>query len=154
MRHLRLVIASVLIIATLGIALWTARSRALPLYAARTGLNCNSCHFDPNGGGPRNEFGFNFAKNRHMLSPEDSSSRWHDLSVVNRVGENVPIYFGLNQRFMMLASNTKTVDGLDSFGFFNMENAIHLTFQPHSLLTLVYTRTASTPAPRRATRSA
>ena len=27
------------------------------LYAARTGLMCQSCHFDPNGGGPRNFYG-------------------------------------------------------------------------------------------------
>jgi hypothetical protein len=101
---------------------------------------CGACHFDPNGGGPRKELGFAFARNRHRLEPEDSASQWRDLSVVNRLGDNVPIYIGVNQRFMLLADDAKRFQGLDRIGFFNMENAFHLTIQPHSKLTLVYTR--------------
>ena len=33
-------------------------------------ISAPDCHFDPNGGGPRNDFGFAFARNRHSLEPE------------------------------------------------------------------------------------
>ena len=126
------------LLALLALAL-PRRVQSVPLYAARTGLQCNICHFDPNGGGPRNEFGFGYAKNRHMITPEDSTSRWASLSLVNRVGESMPLYFGVNQRFMLLANQHTDVDHPERLGFFNMENAIHLAFQPHDMLTLVYT---------------
>jgi hypothetical protein len=114
------------------------RAETVPLWAARTGLMCQSCHFDPNGGGPRNEFGFAYARNRHMLVPEDSASHWAGLDVTNRVGETMPLYFGVNQRFMLLANQHTGGDDLERLGFFNMESAIHLAFQPHDMLTLVY----------------
>lgn len=113
--------------------------QTVPLYAARTGLMCETCHFDPNGGGPRNEFGFAFAKNRHMIAGEDSTSRWKDLTLTNRVGENMPVYFGVNQRFMLLANQHQRVESIERLAFFNMENGIHFAFQPHDMLTLVYT---------------
>ncbi len=126
---------------------------SVPLYAARQGLQCQTCHFDPNGGGPRNEFGFAFAKNRHLLTPEDSTSRWTDLTLTNRVGENMPLYFGVNQRFMLLANQHRSVDRPERLGFFNMENAIHLAFQPHSMLTLVYTLDGFATGPTNVMRS-
>ncbi|MBI1798602.1 MAG: hypothetical protein HYR73_02825 [Candidatus Eisenbacteria bacterium] len=117
----------------------------VPLYASRTGLMCGTCHFDPNGGGPRNEYGFSYARNRHSLEADpDTLSPWRDLNVVNRVSENLPLYFGVNQRFMLLANRTVNQDSLDRLGFFNMENAIHLAFQPHHRLALVYTLDAFT----------
>ena len=91
----------------------------LPLYAARTGLMCQSCHFDPNGGGARNEFGFAFARARHSLAP-DTSSVWKDLNLGNRVADNVPIYFGVEQRFMLLSNANANVDQAERAGFFNM----------------------------------
>ena len=113
-------------------------AQTVPLYAARNGLACGTCHFDPNGGGPRNEFGFTFAKNRHSQEPEPEGA-WKDLNLTNRVGEAMPVYFGVNQRFMTLTNTTVKSDSVDRFGFFNMENAIHIAFQPHPRLTLVYT---------------
>ena len=66
-------------------ALVGARSAfPLPGYAARTGLDCRSCHFDPNGGGPRNGVGFLFAlpglDHARRFPPTDacSLSRPHD----------------------------------------------------------------------------
>ena len=113
--------------------------KTVPLYAARTGLMCQSCHFDPNGGGPRNEFGFAYAKNRHSLEP-DTTEAWKDLSLKNRVGDEFPLYFGLNQRFMLLGSrqDAPAGDPTDRVGFWNMQNSIFAAFQPHAKLTLVY----------------
>ena len=53
-----------LVLASLTLLFAPRRAVTLPLYAARTGLKCQNCHFDPNGGGPRNDFGFMFARNR------------------------------------------------------------------------------------------
>ena len=87
MCHPRRTVAFVLILASLGALLSARRAQTVPLYAARTGLLCESCHFDPNGGGPRKEFGFAFARNRHRVEPEDTTSRWHDLDIGNRLLE-------------------------------------------------------------------
>ena len=111
-----------------------------PLYAARQGLACANCHFDPNGGGPRNAFGFAFAKNRHSMDAE-TSGVFKDLDLTNKVSEQLPLYFGVNQRLMALADdNGLPPDGLDRFGFFDMESQLHLAFQPHPRLTMVYTQ--------------
>jgi len=140
MRWWNRAVPAVLVFISIASLISARRAQTLPAYAARTGLMCGQCHFDPNGGGPRNEFGFNFAKNRHSLAPEDSTSKWKDLSLVNRVGDSFPLYVGLNHRFMAIANTTVKNDSLDRAGFFNMESAIHLTFQPHPRLTMVYTR--------------
>jgi hypothetical protein len=131
-------LSSLAMVLLLG-SLTPKRGETLPLYAARNGLLCQSCHFDPNGGGPRNEFGFAFARNRHRLTPEDSTSHWANLAVVNKVGDNMPLFFGVNQRFMLFADNHTGGPDLERLGYFNMETELHVTFQPHDLLTLVYT---------------
>jgi len=113
----------------------------VPLYAAREGLVCGNCHFDHNGGGPRNDFGFAFARNRHGLTP-DTTGAWAELDLTNRIGETMPVYLGINHRFMALGNDTESADGIDRAGFFNMENAIHVAFQPHHQLTLAYTTDA------------
>ncbi len=140
MRSINRVLPVLLIVASLA-SLLTARSaQTVPLYAARTGLMCQSCHFDPNGGGPRNDFGFAFARQRHSLTPDDSTSAWAGLDLTNRVSDTFPLYFGVNQRFMALTNTTAQSDSIDRFGFYNMENNIFMAFQPHPKLTLVYSR--------------
>jgi hypothetical protein len=129
----------VLVLASLITLLTARRGASVPVYAAQTGLACGTCHFDPNGGGPRNEFGFNFAKNRHRVEPE-TGKPWSDVALVNRVGENFPLYVGLDHRLMLLSNDTDAIPGNDRVGFYNMENALHLAFQPFSMLTMVYTR--------------
>jgi len=140
MRSLLRAVPAVLLLVSLATLLPARRGQTVPLYAGRTGLMCQNCHFDPNGGGARNEFGFAFAKNRHAIEPEGEASPWKDLTLTNRVGDTFPLYFGVNQRFMAIANTTLHSDSLDRAGFYNMENALHLTFQPHPRLTLVYTR--------------
>jgi hypothetical protein len=136
---LRRVAPFVLVLASLAaLALSPQRAVTVPLYAARTGLMCGSCHFDPNGGGPRNEFGFSYARNGHSLVADTTVTEVSSLT--NRLGENLPVYFGLNQRFMLLANQQLRSTGLDRAGFFDMESAIHTVVQPHSRLTLVYSR--------------
>src|SRR5580765_3738456 len=130
-----------------SLALFARRGDSVPLYAARMGLACANCHFDPNGGGPRNAFGFAFAKNRHSTDAE-TSGVFKDLDLTNKVSEQLPLYFGVNQRLMMLADDASDAQGLDRFGFYNMESAIHLVFQPHPRLTLVYTNDGLDDGPR------
>jgi hypothetical protein len=140
MRPLLRAVPVLLVLASLAMLFAPNGANTLPLYAARTGLKCQNCHFDPNGGGPRNDFGFMFARQRHSLTPEDTTSRWATLDLTNKVGDRFPLFIGVNQRFMALTNSSVTSDSLDRFGFYNMENAIHLAFQPHDRLTLVYTR--------------
>jgi hypothetical protein len=140
MRNWRRVVSLILVVVPAAAVLWPRGGATVPLHAARTGLKCQSCHFDPNGGGPRTELGFGFGRSRHSLEPEDSTSRWADLALVNRVGDSFPLYIGVNHRFMLLANQTDPIPGIDRVGFFNMENALHVAFQPHANLTLVYTR--------------
>jgi len=113
--------------------------KSTPLYATRQGMACANCHFDPNGGGPRNSFGFSYEKNRHSLQPEESGA-FKDLDLTNKVGETFPLYFGVNSRLMALADDARDPpDGVDRFGFFQMETELHMAFQPHPRLTLAYT---------------
>src|SRR6185295_5581818 len=124
MRRLRRLMAVLLVGAPLAGLAIPRSGQSLPLYAARTGNKCMQCHFDPNGGGPRNDYGFLFARNRHSVAA-DTTGPFKDLNLTNRVGENMPVYFGVNQRLMMLANHIEGNHGtLDRLAFFNMENAL------------------------------
>src|SRR5262249_57438852 len=84
-------------------------------------------------------FGFAFAKNRHSTEPETDGA-FKDLDLTNKVSEQFPLYFGANSRLMALANDAQDPpDGVDRFGFFQMETQLHMAFQPHPRLTLVYT---------------
>ena len=73
---------------------------ALPLYASREGATCVTCHFDPNGGGMRNDFGFDYGKNRHSMGAED---RWSNVTVTPQLNDWIRL--GLDMRFMYYASH-------------------------------------------------
>jgi len=81
-----------------------------------------------------------FARQQHSLTPEDSTSKWASLDLTNRIGDRMPVYISVNQRFMAITNSTYQSDSLDRFGFYNMESSIHIAFQPHERLTLVYSR--------------
>jgi hypothetical protein len=141
--------ASPFVLAAAGLlaALTPRGAQSVPQYAARTGLPCQTCHFDPDGGGPRNEFGFAFAAHRHAVESEPEGSPWADLTLANRVSDAFPLYLGVNQRFMLLANKQTDEDSLERLGFFNMESNLHLAFQPHPRLTLVYSLDAFSSGP-------
>ena len=139
MRHLYRALVVVLPLVSIAILLGARRAQTIPLYAARTGNLCQTCHFDPNGGGARNAFGFAYAKKRHSMEDEpDTTGLWHGLDLTNRIGDTMPVYIGLNYRLMLITNTTNQTDSLDRFGFFEMENALHVAFQPHSRLTFLY----------------
>ena len=109
----------------------------LPLYAARTGLQCRACHFDPNGGGPRNDMGFLYARQRHELTP-DPSPHWGDVVMSNRAGD--ALSFGTNARLLYIYSRLEGSGVTNVSTFFQMQGAFHATFQPHPQMTLVMSR--------------
>jgi hypothetical protein len=118
-------------------ALTPRPAAALPLYATRQGLPCSGCHFDPQGGGPRNEFGFNYEKNRHDLAPD--VGKWADLILANKLAD--VLYVGTNFRTQYMAIHDIGAPAKDDLSTtFPMEGAFYVTLAPHSNLTLVYNR--------------
>ena len=79
-----------------------APAGALPIYASREGTKCVSCHFDPNGGGIRNDFGFSYGKNRHSMDPED---RWADVTVSPQLNDWIRL--GVDTRMTYIASHVQ-----------------------------------------------
>ena len=122
-----------------AVLLPAAEAMALPTYAARTGFSCVSCHFDPNGGGPRKDIGFLFARNRHDLLP-DPDERWQSLvSLTNILGD--VLYFGTNSRFFYLYNDPKPYGSVElpkTSSFFQMQGALYTTLRPHPHLALVW----------------
>jgi hypothetical protein len=122
---------------TLGLllaAVFATPAGALPLYASREGRNCIACHFDPNGSAMRNEFGFNYGKNRHSMGEEE---RWSKVTVDPQLNDWIRL--GLDTRIMYYASHQ---DGTSKFGtstFFPMEGNLRVAIQPHDYLTIVGT---------------
>jgi hypothetical protein len=122
----------VLALSILGGSVASVPGTALPLYASRGGVTCNTCHVDPNGGGIRNEFGFAFLKNRHSIEPEE---RWSQLTVDPKLNDWITV--GLDVRVLYLAEH---VNGGETFGtstFFPMQGQVNLAVMPHEHLTLV-----------------
>jgi hypothetical protein len=128
--------AAVLVMLSLGLAAAGVRPvLSLPTYAARTGLDCRSCHFDPNGGGPRNTLGFLFAKQRHDLAAEPDTTK-AALPATNQIAD--VLFVGTNTRLVYLGMGTWEQVQLSSF--FQMQGALDVTLQPHPNLAIVMVR--------------
>jgi len=122
------------IIGFLLAAAFTTPAEALPLYASREGRNCISCHFDPNGSAMRNEFGFNYGKNRHSMGEEE---RWSKVTVDPQLNDWIRL--GLDTRFMYYASHNDGASEFSTSTFFPMEGNLRVAIQPHEYLTVVGT---------------
>lgn len=121
----------------LGLLLITAAAvatpaEALPLYASREGRNCTTCHFDPNGSGMRNDFGFNYGKNRHSMGEEE---RWSNVTVDPQLNEWIRL--GMDTRIMYVASHRDGASNLATSTFFPMQGALRVAITPHDYLTVV-----------------
>ena len=128
--------AVALVLLSLGLAIAGARPvLSLPTYAARTGLDCRSCHFDPNGGGPRNALGFLYEKQRHDLSA-DPDTTWAALPATNQIAD--VLFVGTNTRMVYFGMGTWSDVRMSSF--FQMQGALDLTLQPHPNLAVVMVR--------------
>ena len=122
-------------VATFASLVAPSAARALPLYAARQGLPCVACHFDPQGGGARREFGFLYEKNRHDLAPEE---RWADLVLSNKVGD--ALYFGTNLRQQYTYVHAVGTGETGVSTFFPMQGALYAVFAPLPQVTALYDR--------------
>ena len=109
-----------------------SRATALPLYASREGRTCITCHYDPNGGGMRNDFGFLYLKNRHGMGTED---RWAKITVDPRLNEWVAI--GMDTRLLYIASHASGGRALQTSTFFPMQGQLNIAVSPHDNLTVV-----------------
>ena len=107
-------------------------ARALPLYASREGTKCASCHFDPNGGGMRNDFGFNYDKNRHSMGEE---ARWDSVDITPQL--NPWIRLGMDTRVMYVATHTDGISGLSTSTFFPMQGNLRVAITPHEHLAVI-----------------
>jgi hypothetical protein len=116
-----------------------SRTSALPLYASREGKTCIACHYDPNGGGMRNDFGFLYGKNRHGM---DTEQKWANITVDPRLNEWVAI--GVDTRVMYIASHDQGGPTLTTSSFFPMQGQLNVALTPHDYVTVVMSRGIST----------
>jgi hypothetical protein len=138
LRRAGIGIAMLALAAGIGTVVAVRPVASLPMYSARTGMTCRSCHFDPNGGGPRNALGFTYGKQRHDLAP-DTDPRWAELTLSNRIGDAV--YLGTNTRLAYLYSaHQDATDETDLSSFYQMQGALNVVFQPFQQLALVMVR--------------
>ena len=140
-RPVRSLVATVLTLLIVLTVAWLApRVDAVPQYAARTGMTCANCHFDPNGGGPRKEMGFLFARQRHDLAPDTTATGQSMAELSNRLSDW--FYFGTNTRLLYLYDDPEAYGGVarDAISnFFQMQEALYTTVRPHERLLLHWT---------------
>jgi len=106
-------------------------ARALPLYASREGTKCASCHFDPNGGGMRNEFGFSYLKNRHSMEEE---TKFGDVDVNPQLNDWIRL--GVDMRTVYVGQHYEG-SSFGTYSFFPMQGNLRVAITPHDHLTVV-----------------
>jgi len=122
------------LLAVAALAVFAAPADAFPLYASREGRNCITCHFDPNGSAMRNDFGFNYGKNRHSMGEEE---KWSKVTVDPQLNDWIRL--GLDTRIMYYASHVDGSSQVTSSTFFPMEGNLRLAITPHDYLTIIAT---------------
>ena len=110
--------------------------RALPTYAVREGYPCMQCHVDPNGGGVRNDFGFLYGKNRHLLNPPDST--YTELAFGNKVTDG--FWWGTDFRLLFANEYGELKRDFEDHLFIPMQGALYFHAQPIPQLDIVYNR--------------
>jgi hypothetical protein len=128
-----------MVLTTVLVSLAPSQAKALPLYASREGKTCVTCHYDPNGGGMRNDFGFLYEKNRHGL---DTEEKWGKVTVDPRLNEWVAI--GVDVRLLYVASHTSGVSGIAGSTFVPMQGQLNVAVTPTDYLSVVMSRGIST----------
>lgn len=98
---------------------------ATPEFAAWTGNKCSTCHISESGGGARNDFGYNFARDASLITP-DNISFLKNNKIGNQIW-NKRITFGTDFRFQSFRSH-KTDDAKRKY--YPMECALYLAFKP------------------------
>ena len=133
--------AGVLAVAVLAVLAGVAlRADALPLYASREGTKCASCHFDPNGGGMRNEFGFTYLKNRHSMEEE---TKFGEVNVDPQLNDWIRL--GIDMRMTYIADDYK--NSADSWAFFPMQANLRFAVTPFEHLAVVGSHGITVDAP-------
>ncbi len=109
---------------------WHQVADARPLYAARTGRACATCHVDPAGGGMRTGTGFQYARNGHSLVPIDEPESELDP----RISEGFRLGGDLRAQYMLDAHNEVRARST----FFLMQSSLYLSAEINDRTAIVY----------------
>lgn len=105
------------------------KASAIPEFSSLTGNKCASCHVNAQGGGLRNEFGWNFGKDAAMFRPDDIGlDGFYSLFDKSKYSYlNGLLAFGGNFR-MMTARSHKSEDAVRKY--FPMQASLYGAVEP------------------------
>jgi hypothetical protein len=104
----RALIRGALVVTILAVVWAVSPAESRPLYAARTGMACSSCHVNPSGAWMRNTTGFAYALNGHTMTPAEEPTQTIDPKVSDGIrlgGDLRSIYI---QEYHRTSSNQST----------------------------------------------
>lgn len=123
-----------------GCLLLSTGAEARPQYAAREGMNCVSCHVDPDGGGLRNGNGFSYQRGRHAFEVETKFEEWPadpELAKGVRIGSDLRAT-GLSFDTSLHDDTGAPDDTPRKYASFAMQGAVYLGFTPADHVVLYY----------------
>jgi hypothetical protein len=138
--------AAVLLAVTTCLVGSTAEAR--PQYAAREGMNCVSCHLDPDGGGLRNGNGFSYQRGRHAFEVEPKFEEWPadpELTKGVRIGSDLRAT-GLSYDVSRHDDGGEDLDVPRTYASFAMQGAVYLGFTPSDHVVLYYSHDIAAPS--------
>jgi len=130
--------AAVFLAVTTGLCESDAEAR--PQYAAREGMNCVSCHVDPDGGGLRNGNGFSYQRGRHAFEVEPKFEEWPadpELTKGVRIGSDLRAT-GLSYDVSRHDDGGDDLESPRQYASFAMQGAVYLGFTPSDHVVLYY----------------